>query len=59
MEFLLISLYREGHSGYDIGLKPILEGSIPSFIILVEHRLDLQMFDMEEGIHVIIQCLLK
>lgn len=27
--------YRERHSGYDVGLKPVGEGSIPSFLMLI------------------------
>lgn len=27
-------LLRERHRGYDVGLKPIVGGSIPSFLIL-------------------------
>ena len=44
---------------YEIGLKPILGGSIPSFLILLLHRLVPRMCDMVEGSHEVILNLLK
>lgn len=45
----------ERHNGYGIGLKPVKEGSIPSFLILIVRKLALQMCGTEEDIHAIIQ----
>lgn len=44
------NILQERHRGYDVGLKPILGGSIPSFLSLLLHKRVLQMYDMEEDI---------
>ncbi|MCP6508257.1 hypothetical protein NL478_26180, partial [Klebsiella pneumoniae] len=43
---------------YDVGLKPILGGSIPSFLSLLLRKQVLQMYGMEEDIREVIPGLL-
>lgn len=47
--------YKERHDGHEIGLKPVVGGSIPSFLdFMLLRKLALRMYDKEEGIRVII-----